>query len=131
MASAKHSFIPAKPTSWFISAAQALIRAELALTNRLFLDKEDLAMFRQLPAGSGIVLASNHADETDPLVCLELARRSGLRLITMCNREAFDENLGMAGWALQRLGYFSVKRGAHDSLAKTYATDVVKSGRDV
>ncbi|HEY9775640.1 MAG TPA: 1-acyl-sn-glycerol-3-phosphate acyltransferase [Planktothrix sp.] len=130
MTEQKHSFIPAKPTSWFISAAQTLIRADLALTNKLVLNENEFEVFRALPPGAGIILASNHADEADPLVCLELARRSGMRLITMCNREAFDENFGVAGWALQRLGYFSVKRGAHDSDAKKYAIDVVRSGRD-
>lgn len=133
--SASHStrqpFIPAKPTGWFIKAAQAFVRAELALTNRLYLEQEDLEAFRQLPPGSGIVLISNHADETDPRVCLEVSRRSARRFITMCNREAFDEIRGLAGWALQRLGLFSVERGVHDHQARSYATDVVKQGRDV
>src|SRR5579871_4650757 len=83
-------FVPAKPAPWFIAAAQAVVRAELALTNRLYLAEQELQLFRQIPKGSGIILASNHADETDPLVCLELSRRSGKRFISMCNREAFD-----------------------------------------
>lgn len=100
-------FVPAKPTNWFIKAAQAIVRAELAVTNRLFLGERDIDIFRQLPPGAGVILASNHADETDPLVCLELSRRAGKRFITMCNREAFDELYGLAGLALQRLGHFS------------------------
>jgi 1-acyl-sn-glycerol-3-phosphate acyltransferase len=124
-------FIPAKPTAWFIRAAQTMVRAELALTNRLHLSEQDLDMFRQLPTGSGIILASNHADETDPLICLELSRRSKKQFITMCNREAFDEFYGLAGLALQRLGLFSVKRGVHDSEAKNYAIETVRQGNNV
>ncbi len=124
-------FVPAKPVGWFIKTAQAIVRAELALSNRLCLAEQDLDVFRQLPLGSGVILASNHADETDALVCLELSRRCGRRFITMCNREAFDEYYGLAGLALQRLGHFSVKRGAHDSEAKTYAVETLKQGSDV
>src|ERR1700677_2213652 len=95
-------FVPAKPTPWFITAAQAMVRAELALSNRLHLAEQDLDIFRQLPKGAGVILASNHADETDPLVCLELSRRSQKRFITMCHRVASDENYGLAGLILLR-----------------------------
>ncbi|HMP54846.1 MAG TPA: 1-acyl-sn-glycerol-3-phosphate acyltransferase, partial [Candidatus Melainabacteria bacterium] len=60
-----------------------------------------------------------------------LSRLSGKRFISMCNREAFDELSGMAGWVLQHLGHFSVERGAHDSHAKQYAIDIVKNGEQV
>lgn len=124
-------FVPAKPTSWFIAAAQTVVRAGLALSNRLYLSEEDLLLFSRLPKGAGVILTSNHADETDPLVCLELSRRSGKRFISMCNREAFDEMYGLAGLALQRLGHFSVKRGAHDGAAKDYAVNTVRQGDNV
>ena len=90
----------------------------------------ELEILRSLPAGSGAIIASNHADETDPRICIELSRRTGKHFITMCNREAFDELMGMAGWTLQRLGYFSVERGAHDTNAKDYAIEVLRRGRE-
>jgi 1-acyl-sn-glycerol-3-phosphate acyltransferase len=124
-------FIPAKPTAWIIKAAQAIARGELALSNRLYLEEEDLEVLRQVPANAGIILASNHADETDPLVCLELSRRSKKQFFSMCNREAFDEIFGLAGLALQRIGHFSVKRGSHDSAAKAFAIKTVERGGDV
>ncbi len=127
----KRAFKPAMPAPWLISAAQQFVRAELALNNKIFLDAADLNVFDSIPKGSGTSLTSNHADETDPRVVVELSRRSGKRFISMCNREAFDENFGIAGWALQRLGHFSVERGAHDSNAKTFAIDVIKEGRDI
>lgn len=127
----KRKFLPAKPSAWLIRAVQEVVRAELSLKNRVHLAPADLDRLRKIPGGAGIALTSNHADETDPRVCIELSRRSGKRFISMCNREAFDENFGLAGWALQRLGHFSVERGAHDARAKDFAIDVLKQGRDV
>ena len=107
------------------------MRADLTLRNELKVDSADLDRIRQLPPGAGVILTPNHADETDPRVCLEISRLVGRRFILMCNREAFDEFSGAAGWALQRLGYFSVERGAHDLPAKQYSVDVLKGGKDV
>lgn len=127
----RRPFRPAKPASWLIKTAQEYVRAELAMKNKLHLQPGSLEALRKIPKGSGVILTPNHADETDPRVCLELSRQSGKRLISMCNREAFDEIFGLAGWTLQRLGHFSVERGAHDKPAKDYAVDVVKQGDDV
>ncbi len=127
----KNTFLPAQPSDLVIKTAQAVIRAQLALTNKLFIDDYDLNILRSLPQNAGLILVSNHADEMDPRVCLDLARRCGKRFMIMCNREAFNEDFGLAGKALQSLGYFSVNRGAHDKPAKDYAVDLVKAGKDV
>jgi 1-acyl-sn-glycerol-3-phosphate acyltransferase len=125
------TFRPAKPAGWVIGGAQILNRLDLAWRNRLVLEERDLEVLRSLPAGAGIILASNHADETDMKVCLELSRRCRRRFLYMMNREAFDEGFGIAGWWLQRLGSFSIERGGHNEEAKRYAIDVVKRGREV
>lgn len=129
--SQKREFRPARPSQWLIKAAQTLVQTELALKYKLHLANEDLDILRNLPAGAGVILIPNHADETDPRVCLELSRRTGKRFISMCNREAFDEIYGIAGWALQRLGHFSVERGAHDTHAKDFAIETVQKGEEV
>jgi 1-acyl-sn-glycerol-3-phosphate acyltransferase len=125
------TFRPAKPIGWVIGGAQALNRLDLAWRNRLSLEGRDLDVMRSLPAGAGNILASNHADETDMKLCLELSRRCRRRFLFMTNREAFDEDFGIAGWWLQRLGSFSVERGGHNEVAKRYAMDVVKRAREV
>ncbi len=79
----------------------------------------------------GVVLTSNHADETDMRACLEASRRCGRRFLYMMNREAFDEGLGSAGWWLQRLGAFSLERGGLNEKAKRYAIEAVKRGQEV
>lgn len=126
------SFRPAKPWGWVIWAVQTFLRFDLAWRNRLHLEPRDLDVLRALPPGAGIILAANHADETDFKACLELSRRSGRRFLFMMNRQAFDEGYGVAGWWLQRLGAFSVERGGqHNEEAKRYAIEVVVRGREV
>ena len=125
------TFRPAKPAGWVIRGAQILNRLDLAWRNRLRLGKPDLEILRALPRGAGIILASNHADETDMKACLELSWRCRRRFLFMMNREAFDEGAGVAGWWLQRLGSFSVERGGQNDVAKRFAIDVVKRGEDV
>jgi 1-acyl-sn-glycerol-3-phosphate acyltransferase len=127
----KREFKPAKPSQWLIKAAQTLVKTELALKYRLHISDDDLDILKGLPPGAGVVLIPNHADETDPRICLELSRRTGRRFFSMCNREAFDEIYGLAGWALQRLGHFSVERGAHDTDAKEFAIETVQKGEEV
>lgn len=126
------SFRPAKPRGWIIRAVQTFLRFDLARRNRLHLEPRDLDVLRALPRGAGIILAANHADETDFKACLELSRRSGRRFLFLMNRQAFDEGYRVAGWWLQRLGAFSVERGGlHNEEAKRYAIEVVKRGREV
>jgi hypothetical protein len=92
------SFRPAKPRGWVIRAVQTFLRFDLARRNRIHLEPRDLDVLRTLPPETGIILAANHADETDFKACLELSRRSGRRFLFMMNREAFGEGHGIAGW---------------------------------
>lgn len=124
-------FKKAKPSGVMIGAARELVRLQLAFKNKLHVSDDALDHLRNLPRNAGVILISNHADEMDPRICLELSRLSGKQFISMCNREAFNELSGIAGWALQHLGHFSVERGAHDSHAKQYAIEVVKDGKDI
>ncbi len=126
------TFRPAKPWGWVIWAVRTFIRIDLAWRNRLHLEQRDLKVLRDLPQAAGIILAANHADETDFKACLELSRCSGRRFLFMMNREAFDEGYGAAGWWLQRLGAFSVERGGQSNEeTKRYAIEAVKRGREV
>src|SRR6476620_11100837 len=117
------TFRPARPRGWVIRAVQTFLRFDLSWRNRLHLDPADLEVLRRLPPGMGLILTSNHADEKDFEVCLDLSRRCGRRFLFMMNREAFREGFGIAGWWLQRLGAFSVERGGRNEAAKRYAID--------
>ena len=125
------SFRPAIPWAWVIWAVRNYLKFDLAWRNRLHLDRRDLRVLRNFPRGVGLILASNHADETDFKACLELSGRCNRRFLYMMNREAFDEGHGIAGWWLQRLGAFSVERGGQNEEAKRFAIEVVKRTREV
>ena len=125
------SFRPATPWGWVIWVVRNYLKLDLAWRNRLRLERCDLQVLRDLPQGMGLILAANHADETDFKACLELSGRCDRRFLFMMNREAFDEARGVAGWWLQRLGAFSVERGGQNEEAKRYAIQVVKRGREV
>jgi 1-acyl-sn-glycerol-3-phosphate acyltransferase len=129
--SAGTTFRAAKPWGWVIRVVRTYLRLVLFWRNRLHLEQRDLEVLRGLPPGSGVILAPNHADETDFKVCLVLSRRCQRRFLFMMNREAFDEGFGTAGWWLQRLGAFSVERGGQNEGAKRYAIDLVIRGQDV
>ena len=66
------TFRPAEARRMDNPRAQVLNHLDMAWRNRLSVDERDLAVLHSLPTGAGILLASNHADETDLKVCLEL-----------------------------------------------------------
>lgn len=125
------TFRPAKPWGWVIRTVQTYLRFDLFWRNRIHLVPHDLEALQDLPAGVGIILTPNHADETDLKVCWDLSRRCGRRFLFMMNREAFAEGFGIAGWWLQRLGGFSVERGGDNAHAKRFAIEIVKRGEEV
>lgn len=125
---AQSKFKPAIPTSFVMGIVQHLSRFDLAWRNRLHISDDDLKTLQSLE-GKGVILTPNHADEMDPRVCFEVSRRAKNRFVFMCNREAFNEFYGLAGWALQRIGAFSVERGGHDIAAKKYAVETVKAAK--
>ncbi len=129
--SRQRDFRAGTPAAWFVKSIQTFLRIVLPVRTHLHFRPEDLEMFRGLNKGSGMILTPNHADELDPPICMELSRIVKKQFMMMCNREAFDEYRGIAGWVFQHIGVFSVERGGHDSPSKEFATSVVKSGKDV
>lgn len=112
-------FRPAKPWGWLIALAALLNRVVIVRHTKLDVRPDDLALLRSLPPGC--LIAPNHAHHADPQVTFALARRAGRRVIFMATREAFDICKGWWGWCLQRLGAFSVNRGAPNAEALNFA----------
>ena len=128
---AANPFYPAKPSKTLLGFVHSFNRLDLSWRNKVMVPAEDLERLAKVPAGQGIVLTPNHADEMDPRVCFEVSRRANRQMIFMCNREAFLEMGGLAGKLLQGIGAFSVERGGKDTAAKVFAGSVVKGGKDV
>ncbi len=124
------AFLPATPSAGLISLFQNFSKLDLDRRNRVHVSEADLDQLRAVPRGRGIILTPNHSDEMDPRICFEVSRKAKRRFIFMCNREAFSELKGAAGWGLQRMGCFSVERGGHDRTALQYSIDMVAKGED-
>ena len=90
------TFRPATPQRWVLWPVQTYLRLDLAWRNRLRLERRDLEVLRDLPRGAGIILTSNHADETDFKACLELSRRCNRRFLYMMNSRGRETGTGSA-----------------------------------
>ncbi len=123
-------FYPAKFSGGLLVFAQGLNSVSLSRKNKIIISPADLKTLKKIPRGCGVILTPNHADEMDPRVCFELARKIGRRFVFMANREAFEEMHGFVGWALQKMGCFSVERGGKDLAAKDYAVNVLKKSKE-
>ncbi|MBY0357803.1 MAG: 1-acyl-sn-glycerol-3-phosphate acyltransferase [Candidatus Obscuribacterales bacterium] len=69
--------------------------------------------FKEL-AGKRTVLCPNHSNRHDPEVMLALSSMVKEDFNFIAAREVFDWNHGLNGWFLQRMGCYSVVRGAVD-----------------
>jgi 1-acyl-sn-glycerol-3-phosphate acyltransferase len=123
------NFIPSQPSTSLIWLFQHLSLLGLCWHNKIHISQNDLNTIRSLPRSNGILFTPNHSDELDPRVCFELARKTKHPFVFMCNREAFNEYGGLAGWGLQRIGAYSVERGGHDTAALDYSVHVLKDSR--
>ncbi len=68
---------PAKTWGWVIRAVQTILRIDLSRRNRVHIPPPDLEVLRGLPPGMGLILPSNHADEKDFEVSLDLSTPPG------------------------------------------------------
>ncbi len=123
-------FYPAKPRKWVSIPYFPYNALMLAWRCRVDLDEESLRRLRNIPKGAGLIVVSNHTDEMDIRVLLEVACRGKKRFRFMVNQEAFEEMHGFAGFWLERIGCFSVERGAGDAESREYAMNAVKSCRE-
>lgn len=109
----KTDFRPPLDNPCVIHAAQLAAPLVARLWRRVVaidIPKEDLSRLRDL-RNQRFMLCSNHPTLGDPVMIIELSRRLGVQLNGMAARELF---VGPAGWLFQRMGGYSVRRGAPD-----------------
>src|SRR5437660_1585809 len=109
----KAEFRPALDNPRIIRAAQRLAAPVARLWRRVVaisVLEEDLDRLRML-RNHRFLLCSNHPTLGDPLVILDLSRRVPMTLNGMTALDLFQ---GPVGWLFQRMGAYSVKRGAPD-----------------
>lgn len=83
----------------------------------------------QMRSGDGVLMAPNHSAEPDGHVMLAAGRRFGRQTYFMAAWQAFLRYRGLAGWAMQRIGGFSVDREGSDRRAMRQAVDILAQGR--
>ena len=74
---------------------------------------DGLERLKQLK-GQRVMICPNHSHRHDPEVMFTLACKAGEEFNFIAAREVFDWNDGKNGWFLQRMGVYSVVRGAVD-----------------
>lgn len=75
--------------------------------------KADLQRVKALK-GQRVLLLPNHPTIDDPAVMFAFSKACGIPFRYVCAREVFEFNGGLRGWLFQRLGVYSVIRGATD-----------------
>lgn len=123
-------FYPAKRRKWVTLPYSLYNAVLLAWGCRVELDEQSKRRLQSIPKGAGLIIVSNHTDEMDIRVLLEAARQSQRKFLFMVNQEAFEEMRGFAGFWLQRIGCFSVDRGAGDAESRQYALEIIKRCRE-
>lgn len=111
----KQDFKPPKPNRVIRALANACV--SYALRWRSVVDvqtrAEDLERLSAL-RNERVVLTPNHPTNTEPAVVFTLGDRANLDFHYVACREAFDCAGGLWGWLIQRLGAYSIVRGALD-----------------
>lgn len=86
------------------------------------------AVLAKVAPGDGVLLAPNHSHDSDPHVMMEVAHRARRRFHFMAAWQIFRMHGGLDGWALQRMGAFSVDREGCDRRAVRQATELLAGG---
>ncbi len=127
-----YSFRPPKMTGWLRPLGLAVNRVvHLGRKYRIHrIEETGFQKIRELSeAGHAVMLAPNHSDHSDPHVVMEVVARHGMRAVFMAAREVFETS-PVGGWALQRMGSFSVDRDGPDLSAIKTAINLLTNGDD-
>lgn len=87
------------------------------------------AVLARIAPGDGVLIAPNHSHDSDPHVMMEIARRARRRFHFMAAWQIFRTHGGLDGWALQRMGAFSVDREGCDRRAVRQAVELLGGGQ--
>lgn len=72
-----------------------------------------------------LVILPNHPTNTEPLILFNLGHRTGQPFHYVACRESFDHGKGLWGWLIQRLGAYSLVRGALDRPSFTMTKELL------
>lgn len=109
-------FRPPKDSEVVISLLKAFTPIILKLglgESSIRIRDEDIEKFKKLK-GKKAMICPNHSNRRDPEVMFAVSREVQEEFNYIAAREVFDWKHGLNGWFLQRVGTYSVVRGAVD-----------------
>lgn len=131
-------FYPAKPNRALLWTAKQIVHwaGVRPMDFRLILSDDDNRRLNALvkSRNHSVMVTPNHAHLLDVLSIMELSRQTQINFVAigaieLFERRAFGKTVSWSGSILQRLGIFSVNRGARDkSVSLDSAKRVVKEG---
>lgn len=77
----------------------------------------------------GVLIAPNHSHDSDPHVMMDVSNRAHRQFYFMAAWQIFRTHWGLDGWALQRMGAFSVDREGCDRRAVKEAVKILTTGK--
>lgn len=99
-----------------IGLCRVLFPLHLKVTDKLAIDYvQTPPALKERLQGKPVVMFLNHPDRYDPLIAMSLAEFFNEDLHCIAAREVFDWDNGLRGWLFQKLGCYSVNRGARDT----------------
>lgn len=109
-------FKPPKPSRFWLGVTHFFLPLLLRRGYRIvFVDfvEEEIARFRTI-LNERVMLTPNHPTHAEPVVVFHLAKKVDKPMYYLSNREAFGFGWGLFGFLLQRIGAYSILRGAPD-----------------
>ncbi|MBC8066627.1 MAG: lysophospholipid acyltransferase family protein [Chlorobia bacterium] len=111
----RQDFKPPKLNRLILAVANAIVPMALkarSVVGVRFRD-EDLEKLKKLKS-ERLVILPNHPTNTEPVILFNLGHKVGQAFNYVACREGFDHFGGLWGWLIQRLGAYSLVRGALD-----------------
>lgn len=112
----KLAFKPPKRSGLMLAIAHltlpTVLKRGYGIVNIRYSDDE-VARFRKL-LSDRVLITPNHPTHAEPAIAFQLANKVGKPMFYLSNREAFGFAWGLFGFLLQRVGAYSILRGAPD-----------------
>jgi len=104
----------------------ARIRSQLKVTD-IEVEGDGLARLRALQ-GSRCLLMPSHSGGHEPLIVMQLSRQLGMDFNYLAAMEAFETSW-LTGWAMQRMGAYSIIRGTADRASFQMTRRILAEGK--
>lgn len=124
-------FRPPKDSQLIISLCKAFTPVILKLglgDPAIKISEEDIKKFQQLK-GKKALVCPNHSNRRDPEVMFAFSKAVGEDFNFIAAREVFDWRHGLNGWFLQKMGVYSVVRGAVDRDSFKMTRNILANGK--